>query len=166
MIYFTADQHYGHTNIIKYCNRPFSSIEEMNRALIRNHNAVVSKNDIVYHLGDFSFRQHSHYLKDLNGRHILILGNHDRLKKKVTGLEEIYQVLRLKYRGEILWLSHYPHLSWPHSYHGSWHLFGHVHGREPGVGLSMDVGVDANNFTPVSFEQVTERMKNGKRAGV
>ena len=84
-IYVTSDTHFSHANIIKYCNRPYSSIEEMNQSLVENWNSVVNKNDLVIHLGDFawgrtiqSIKQH---LDKLNGNKILILGNHDSLSQ-------------------------------------------------------------------------------------
>jgi calcineurin-like phosphoesterase family protein len=157
-IFFTADEHYGHTKIMQYCKRPFDSIEEMDETIIERHNAVVRPKDTVYHLGDFSFWNHGKYLDRLKGKHILILGNHDRLKNTKEGWLEVHQVMRLKWQGKVLWLSHYPHLVWPQSHYGSWHLFGHVHGSLQGVGLSMDVGVDANDYRPVSIEKVAEVM--------
>lgn len=79
MIYFTSDQHFWHSNVIKYCNRPFSSVEEMNEKLIANYNSVVAPEDVVYHLGDFSmaFRSVEIYPQRLNGTKHLIMGNHD-----------------------------------------------------------------------------------------
>lgn len=53
-IYFTSDLHLGHDNIIRFCNRPFSSVEEMNDRIIQNYNSIVHKNDLVYILGDFN----------------------------------------------------------------------------------------------------------------
>lgn len=70
MIWFTSDTHFGHTNIIEYCNRPFSCIEEMNGKIINNINSKVKHNDILYHLGDFSFRNHKSYRERINCRQI------------------------------------------------------------------------------------------------
>ena len=81
MVFFTSDQHYYHGNIIDLCGRPFGSVEEMNKALIKEHNRVVSPDDFVYHLGDFSFGtklRTKEILGQLNGIHRLIMGNHDR----------------------------------------------------------------------------------------
>ena len=81
MYFFTADQHFGHENIIRFCNRPFGSAEEMDRELIRRHNEVVSPGDTVVHAGDFAFRNArppQSYLEELNGEHVLVRGSHDR----------------------------------------------------------------------------------------
>ena len=77
--YFIADTHFGHTNIIKYCNRPFRNIEEMNAELVKRWNSVVSDGDIVYHLGDFAFKNSdiTNLVNKLNGKIYLIRGNHD-----------------------------------------------------------------------------------------
>src|SRR5215469_5536961 len=81
MIYITSDEHYAHSNIIKYCNRPFIHTYEMEKGLIANHNSVVKSNDVVYHLGDFSFDREKNKIKyilsQLNGTNYLIAGNHD-----------------------------------------------------------------------------------------
>lgn len=93
MIYFTSDQHFYHSNIINYSNRPFSSVEEMNEKLIANYNSLVSPDDVVYHLGDFSLalRPVEIYVARLNGTKHLILGNHDWAhpahKKSKSGIE-------------------------------------------------------------------------------
>src|SRR5271170_819424 len=97
-IFFTSDEHYGHTNIIKYTNRPYKDVETMNRDLIARHNSVVDPLDIVYHLGDFALT-HPRYahdiLKKLNGaKHILVKGNHDkslRVMKEVIGFDEVHE---------------------------------------------------------------------------
>ena len=86
-VFLTSDLHFGHENIIKYCDRPYDSPEEMNRALIENWNSVVQPGDLVYNLGDLTMhrkKQGIQYLGEilpqLNGRHVLILGNHDYLR--------------------------------------------------------------------------------------
>ena len=160
-IYFTSDQHYGHAMILDYCKRPFADLEEMNETLIERHNATVSKKDKVFHLGDFAFKGcGGDYLQRLNGHHVLILGNHDKAKQQVgMGWQEVVQVKQVKVEGQLIWLSHYAHLVWPQSHYGTWHLFGHTHGSVKGVGRSMDVGVDGNDFTPWSFQQIKELME-------
>ncbi|MCB0512609.1 MAG: metallophosphoesterase, partial [Bacteroidetes bacterium] len=88
--WFTSDTHFFHENIIKYCNRPFSSAEEMNEVLIDNWNSVVKPGDIVYHLGDVTMGQKSHgqfssLWTRLNGRKRLVVGNHDDVKYLASG---------------------------------------------------------------------------------
>ena len=84
-IFVTSDTHFSHVNIIKYCNRPYASVEEMNNALIDNWNSVVKNDDLVIHLGDFALgrtiQDIKKHLDKLNGNKILILGNHDSLSQ-------------------------------------------------------------------------------------
>jgi len=159
--FFTSDQHFAHAPILEYCNRPFSTIEEMNETLIERHNAVVGKKDKVFHLGDFAFKScGGDFLKRLNGKHVLILGNHDKPNQQIgVGWQAVEPVLMVKVEGQLIWLSHYAHLVWPQSHYGAWHLFGHSHSSVKGVGKSMDVGVDCHDFTPLSFEQVRQTMQ-------
>ena len=92
MILFTSDLHLGHKNILKLCNRPFSSIEEMDAVLIENWNRKVHKNDQVYILGDLMYRNEKlpeEYLRQLNGKKHLITGNHDRAWVKTCDLSDL-----------------------------------------------------------------------------
>ena len=82
-IWFTADEHYGHANIIRHCNRPFADAAEMERELVRRHNILLGAGDAVYHVRDFVWGSVkdgmiSRVLGQLNGEHHLIVGNHDR----------------------------------------------------------------------------------------
>ena len=156
MHFFTADQHYGHANIIRFCDRPFSSVEEMDRELIRRHNEVVGPDDTVIHAGDFAYRNTrapQSYLQELNGHHILVRGSHDRWLD-VTARE----ILELEIEGQPLVVCHYAMRTWPRSHYGSWQLHGHSHGTLEPQGKQWDVGVDHNDFTPVSFAQLKEIM--------
>ena len=162
MIYFTSDMHLGHEAIIHMCNRPFKNAEEMNRALIRNINSMVQKNDTVY-------------LLKLNGHKIRIRGNHDKKYDKSL-FEGIYDFLELKgYCSTSISLMHYPMLEWSISRHGSIHLHGHQHNRfeyniqmkEQGI-KRYDVGIDGkywketndiNDYFPVSLNQILEFME-------
>jgi calcineurin-like phosphoesterase family protein len=123
MIYFTSDLHLGHANIIKLCNRPFSSLEEMNETLIANWNARVTNGDEVYVLGDLMFRvidSPEKYLTRLRGKKHLILGNHDASWIKKINLERYFQgVERLSVinTGECkATLCHYPMMSYEGAY--------------------------------------------------
>lgn len=113
-IFFTSDTHFGHGNIIKYCNRPFVDKVEMDRVLIENWNAVVGPQDRIYHLGDFAFLKQDQMrdvLKKLNGEKILIRGNHDKSKSVMlsVGFDQVYDALQIDINGETLWMSHYPY---------------------------------------------------------
>lgn len=178
-IFFTSDTHFGHANILKYCSRPFSSVEEMDNALIENWNRVVKKDDIVFHLGDFAFcgsQRLKELISSLNGRKSLIIGNHDRKMLRdgsITLFDSICSEMYISVNGQRIYLNHKPYLCFDGSYGRTdkthtWQLFGHVHsGPLTKSGLDCnrlnmlfptqyDVGVDNNNFTPISFDAVKE----------
>ena len=164
MIYFTADEHYGHTNIIKFCNRPFKDVLDMNEQLIQRHNDVVKPFDTIYHIGDFSLKIAPEkvpvIIARLNGYHYFITGSHDRWINKSTSEGMHHKVLGPIWEGVIdnrhVFLSHYPHLSWPRSYHGSLHFHGHTHGKVAHGRNRYDVGVDVNSFAPISLEAIVK----------
>lgn len=173
--YFTADQHFSHGNIIDFCNRPFDSVHEMNKALTEQWNNTVNRHDTVYFLGDFSMKEkedfHRQLLSNLNGRIIWIVGNHDKkaYKKwlprfKEEGLiEDFDQYREVSINGKFIVLFHYPLLSWNKRNYKAYHLFGHVHGMIPSYGKAIDVGVDNHEITseyrPVSWEEVEQFFK-------
>ncbi len=115
MRYFTSDTHFGHANIIKYCNRPFKDAGEMDRFIVENWNNTVKFDDVVYHMGDVAFaspERIKHIVTNLNGYKILILGNHDRKGEKMTeyGFQEVYQKHRITLNDNTeANLSHYPY---------------------------------------------------------
>lgn len=162
MIYFTADLHFGHSNIIKYCKRPFECADEMREVLIGNWNSIVKPMDTVYVLGDFAMGDPRPYLKRLYGDIYLIPGDHDSVSKwpKDYVLPKIYS---LCYQSQHIVLCHYPILAWPRSHYGSWHLHGHCHkGTLPfRPGKIINVGVDdyLNCFYPVSWTGIVNYMK-------
>jgi calcineurin-like phosphoesterase family protein len=173
-IFFTSDEHHGHFNIIKFCNRPFPSLEDMTEKLIYNHNEVVKAGDRVYHLGDMFWRTFTlghaiETMSRLNGQHYYIYGNHDELFKSKE-LRDWFiwckDVENLKVQGyPNIWLSHYAHRVWNGSHRGAYHLYGHTHNVLPeGDYLSMDVGVDAQNFYPISLEDVDKVLKKKKES--
>lgn len=156
MHFFTADQHYGHANIIRFCNRPFATVEEMDRELIRRHNEVVGPDDVVVHAGDFAYRSArapQSYLEELNGRHILVRGSHDRWLDDTAR-----EILELQIEGQLVVVCHYALRTWPRSHYNSWQLYGHSHGQLEPLGKQWDVGVDNNDYYPVSFARVQEIM--------
>lgn len=156
MYFFTADQHYGHANVIRFCERPFASVDEMDRELIRRHNAVVGPGDTVVHAGDFAYRNArppQSYLAELNGTHILVRGSHDKWLDASAR-----EILELKIEGQYVVVCRYALRTWPRSHYGSWQVHGHSHGKLPPLARQWDVGVDNNDFTPVSFARLQEIM--------
>lgn len=172
-VFFTSDEHYGHRNIIKFCNRPFTDLDDMREGLIARHNERVAPGDTVYHLGDMFWRttkqqDASNILARLNGNHVYVRGNHEELFDQA----EFYLRFRFDSVHERLYitpdggpkagvvLDHFAGRVWHKSDKGSWQLYGHSHGELPEDHnlLSFDVGVDANNWYPVSLTQVAERM--------
>ena len=164
MIYFTSDLHLGHNAVISMQNRPFANADEMNRVLINNYNSIVRENDTVYLLGDICYRisvnEANELLASLKGKKYLILGNHDKKYDKSL-FEDIRDFMTISENGLHISLMHYPMLSCPRSHYGSIMLHGHIHSdgsynlsnREAGI-KRYDVGVDANQYMPVSIEQI------------
>ena len=170
-VYFTSDTHFNHANIIGFCSRPFKNVNEMNEALIANWNRVVGVDDIVFHLGDFCLGgsvEWTNVLNRLNGKIYLIVGNHDMKNLRQSyydRFEEIVMQKHIEIGKQKIYLNHCPFLCYGGAYKDTWQLFGHVHTSKNNTGkdasrLNMlfptqyDVGVDNNNFTPVSFDQV------------
>lgn len=171
--FFTSDTHFGHSKIIEYCDRPFTSVEEMDETLIQNWNNVIGVDDVVYHLGDFSFVKPLKYLERLNGYINIIPGSHDKKFKKNLSFDSIPKSLILPSIAEIkvnidginqlIVMCHYSMRSWNKSHYGTWHFYGHHHGKLPPHGLSFDVGVDTNDYYPYSLEDVVNKMKTLSR---
>lgn len=163
MKFYTADHHFGHARIIELCGRPFSCVEEMDEAMIARHNERVEKSDDVYFIGDFGFASDQKYMQHvfgrLKGRKHLVIGNHD--KKAVLRLpwaSPPKDRMKVEDKGRTFILSHYAERVWDRMYRGAFHLFGHTHGKLPGVGRSTDAGVDAWDFRPVTADEAIERM--------
>ena len=157
MYFFTADEHYGHANIIKYCQRPFDSVAEMDAEIIRRHNEVVGVDDMVVHAGDFTLVSSGaaqRYVARLTGQHIFLRGSHDRWLPAPP-----VDIWEKTIEGEYLVVCHYAMRVWARSHYNSWQLFGHSHGKLAPVGKQWDVGVDNNDFYPVSFEQLRALME-------
>ena len=184
MEYFIADTHFGHENILKLANRPFASVVEMDETLINNWNARVKKRaDTVYILGDFVWEKADpvKYLSRLNGKKILVTGNHDEKWLKKIDVSNFFKksmpYLETELSGKKFTLCHYPMLEWKASRKmGSkklgWHIHGHIHGKfKPeyeSLFLSphaLNAGVDVNGFAPVTFDELvknneTHKLKN------
>ncbi len=148
----TSDQHYGHGRIIELCQRPFSSVEEMNEALIENHNRIVRPGDIVWHLGDFSFLRleaSRELLARLNGEHHLVLGNHDRsaTKMREIGFLTVQRAKTLIVGERTFAMSHKPQDLPPYQ-DGVIRICGHVHEKWVQHEDILNVGVDVHHFSP------------------
>lgn len=168
-IFMTSDCHYGHKNIIRFCNRPFKDVVEMRESLIKNWNDRVTYQDSVYVLGDFSFEKNdedtSNILNRLNGQKFLVLGNHDNhLKSKsLSKFSWVKNYYELRDGDNKLVLFHFPISVWNKGHHGSYHLHGHVHGSHNDCKIRRyDVGVDVvnHNYAPVSLDEIYDRLKN------
>lgn len=168
MIYFTSDLHFYHDNVIKHQNRPFLNVEEMNQSLIYNWNKKVGISDEIYILGDVTMKGTTYIqelLAQLNGYKYLIKGNHDRFADQATFDESAFAWIEnyheLNYQNEHFILFHYPIEEWNHFFRGSIHLHGHQHNNsdynvqnlEKGL-RRFDVGVDANDMSPISIEEI------------
>jgi calcineurin-like phosphoesterase family protein len=184
-LFFTSDTHYMHTNICRgttrwsnaddFC-RDFDTLDQMNDRIVNGINLVVGQDDILFHLGDWSFggfERIEEFRNRINCRNIhIILGNHDhhieRDREGIRGLfTSVNQYLELEVKGKD-WeqnyvLMHYPIISWNKMNDGVIHLHGHVHlsaDRRIGKGKTMDVGVDGNRLNPLHTSDIKRLMNN------
>ena len=131
MIYYIADMHFGHTNVIRFDNRPFADTEQMDEVLIQNWNERVTADDTVYVLGDAFWKNEENSIRimqQLNGHKHLIQGNHDRVKGKLRPYwESIKQYAEVNDEHRLVILSHYPILFYKNQHYGAVMLYGHVH---------------------------------------
>jgi calcineurin-like phosphoesterase family protein len=161
-VFFTADTHFSHARIIEMCRRPFSCVEEMDETMVRRWNERVRPDDTVYHLGDFTLKGPDvaeKFASRLMGEIRLIWGNHDRVScitlDRWWGADPY---LEIKLDGLDITLCHYAMRVWRKSHHGALMLYGHSHGNLPGNNQSLDVGVDAWDFRPVTLPEIRARM--------
>ena len=164
----------GHANIIKYCERPFNSVAEMNQTLIKNFNKIIKDDDMVYHVGDLCFRnspggKHGEgsvdkaftYVKKFKGLWIYLKGNHDRnnsLKTKLTSCV-------IEFANKKIWLTHKPQDANPEY---AINIVGHVHGawkikRLNKTSIMYNAGVDVHDFKPVSLDKVMDNINKWLR---
>jgi len=172
-IWFTSDTHFGHTNVIKYSDRPYADADDMNAKMRDNWNALVKPGDKVYHNGDMAFMNYTKfkdYLGTLNGSIELVLGNHDKMIiEKKNDLLTQGKIASIGYYNELkisglpmIVLFHYGQRVWNKSHHGSILLYGHSHGSLPPHGLSVDIGVDCKEITdeyrPIHLDEIIQYM--------
>lgn len=167
-LFFTSDTHFYHTNIIKYCDRPFNSVKEMNQFMIDRWNSMINEKDTVYHLGDFALCGKSNLeklLNRLNGKIVLCAGSHDRISlftKFPDKIVEVKDINLIKIKGYTIFMSHYCHRIWPMSHYNSYHCFGHNHCKlnTTGLGKVLDVGVDCHGYSPWSLEELLDAFES------
>ncbi len=174
--FFTSDLHFGHANIIRYCNRPWESAESMDEGLISNWNAQVRNDDKVWILGDVFFCQQDRALSimgRLNGEKHLILGNHDKMIRNQVPVQKqfarIYPDLHQEnIDGILVVMCHYPMLTWNRAHRGSFMLHGHCHNTiafDPRY-RRMDVGVDAQGYAPIEWKQIKKILESCQEGDV
>lgn len=166
--FITSDTHFGHANILKFCpnTRQYQDADHMNEALITQWNSVVGADDLVYHLGDFAFlsaEKAREIVSRLNGRIVLIEGNHDRKLLKDPGfrmrLSSVHDYLEIIVNGVLVCLFHYPISAWNQCHRGSVHFFGHQHGNMPKLNnRSMDVGIDATGAVVSNLDDLVQKL--------
>ena len=163
MKFYTSDQHFDHANIIKFCKRPWATVEEMNDALVTKWNRRVSHSDDVYVLGDICFNKNRfiHFMKYLNGTKHIILGNHDpkNIQHELRGMKNVVlhdKVHVIKDNGRKIHLQHEPCFEWTGYWNGVVHFHGHTHGT---IGKNyqrnaFDVGVDCRDYEPKTYDEI------------
>jgi calcineurin-like phosphoesterase family protein len=152
-VFITSDTHFGHANIIKYANRPFDSVEEMNEALVENWNSVVKQGDKVYHLGDVTMNSKSlEIMSLLNGRKCLIKGNHDIQKLKFY-TPHFYDIRGSHELGNFI-LTHIPVAIEQKERYRSGNIHGHLHDATMDDPWYLNVSVEQTNYTPVAFDVI------------
>jgi calcineurin-like phosphoesterase family protein len=153
-IFIISDTHFHHKNIIKYSNRPFKSVEEMDKEMIKKWNNNVGKEDIVIHLGDFGMGSKNEIIElknKLNGTIILLRGNHDHKATQEAGFLVVKGSLEI----ENLILSHSP-LSKEEIPKGFINVHGHIHEKESLNGINFSV--EKNNYEPVELEELKKSL--------
>jgi calcineurin-like phosphoesterase family protein len=188
-LWFTSDTHYNHGNICsattQWTNpvtcREFESLEKMNAHLVGNINEKVGENDILFHLGDWSFggfEQIELFRNQIVCKNVhIITGNHDHhIENDREGIQSIFSSVNKYLNLVVKWnvgtplmgeqrfaLMHFPIASWDNMARGAIHLHGHVHfeaDKRIGVGKMMDVGVDGNNLYPIDMSEVLKLMRD------
>lgn len=169
---YISDLHFGHKNCIQYDKRPFFDVDEMDKYMIKLWNSRVFKDDNVYIIGDFAYRNErdeTWYLRKLNGHKHLIIGNHDsKLINNDVAISYFDSVDKMMGISDNLnsekvqvILNHYPMAEWYNSQNGSWHIYGHIHsdvGKTAQYMSSMEHALNAgcmiNNYTPSSLNEL------------
>ncbi|MAF25154.1 phosphoesterase [bacterium] len=162
MDYFISDIHFGHKNVIRFCNRPFSTAREMNEGIIDNWNNVVSDRDRVFVVGDVFIcdpEEAKAYIEELNGYKVLIKGNHDYGEKVMLncGFDEFHKSLDYKLPdGRLALLNHYPVPDCKIDSKYDVLIHGHVHLGDRSRGKKINVSCDIWDYRPISVDTLCE----------
>jgi calcineurin-like phosphoesterase family protein len=177
-IYITSDDHFGHSRIRLYANRPYETVEEMDEDLIGHWNRIVGSDDVIYHLSDFTLGNKltaRRYFLRLNGRIRMLNTTWHHDKRWIGGeyysasghiVEYVPPIVVLESRPPII-MCHYPFAEgrWDRGHYGSYHLHGHSHGAGEVMKNALDVGVDniaklTGEYRPVSLREAVEMINN------
>ena len=167
IFYFISDTHFGHENVIRFCDRPFKNAQEMNAALINNWNSRVKEHDTVYILGDMFFRcdKPEEILKQLKGKKHLVIGNHDSSWMNKVDMNKYFlsvsNMLEINDGKRNITLCHYPMLTWKHAMR-SYMIHGHIHNNTNADFFPLlierdnvlNASVEINGYMPVTFEEL------------
>jgi calcineurin-like phosphoesterase family protein len=166
MIFLTSDQHFDHINIIKYCNRPFATVDEMNKIMLGNWNNTIKSSDTVFFLGDLAFgrgsRTTDYWLDQLKGKITFIKGSHDR-SKKIPFLHDYI----LEY-GEYKFLLVHQLIRTQYPRWKGWVIHGHTHDKEPFFNKdnkTFNVSVDVTKWGPVNIDDIVKKIEETKDDG-
>lgn len=177
-IWFTSDLHFGHDRDFVWQARGFENLEAMNEAIVSRFNSKVQPEDTVYILGDIMLGDNligENYLSQLNGKKIIILGNHDtstRVKIYEKYVEEICTAKVIKYKKRMIYLSHYPTLTGNMDDtpgHCVLNFHGHTHQTENFTGdyiFMYHVGVDSHDCYPVHIDDALAAIRENRGKGV
>ena len=168
-IFYIADTHLGHGNILRLNNRPFYNVFEMNDTIIKNWNNRVRPEDDIYIIGDFSYKSKESgagIVQKLNGRKHLIIGNHDKHNLKDPNFRkcfvEIRDMVDIMDNGRRVIMCHYPIIEWDGYFRGSYLVYGHIHNNTTNNAYkcmknlenALNAGVDINQFMPVTLDEL------------
>lgn len=170
MNYYIGDMHLGHKNVIKFDGRPYSDVDEMDKALIDNWNRVVTDEDHVYIIGDFTYKNcksSEEYVKQLKGHKHLIIGNHDYVTIKDENacrcFESMDKIAYIRDGDKAVMLCHFPIAEWNGKKRGTYHIYSHIHNRKDDTyefmrlqPNALNAGCMINGYRPVTLEQLIE----------
>lgn len=160
-VYFSSDWHLGHRKILKFANRPFETVEEMDTCLMDNYCSIVKPKDEFYFLGDFCFSPEAFkFWNKLPGKKTFIAGNHDGdLRNRI----QMFSILNKKFNNVFITMCHFPMVSWDKSHYGAISLHGHHHSLDVNnmlPGKRINVCCDFWDFKPISLDQIIEETKS------